>query len=300
MKRLFSILFLGCSAALVCAQIPMTGAGPSQPTPTVNYSGPGDIVAGASAWWGLRAYNAAYAAPGNNPAAVVCDSATFLVCTTINILSTGAFDVSTASGSSSCVSTCVVKQLYDQSGNSRPISCSSSATCPILTFNCVNTSLPCLKTTTTGQILGASATITSTGTLTFSLVYDRAAGTGALAMIRENGTNNRIGTASGANSLIMTGGSSGTLTATANDAAWHAVQAVMAGASTVINVDGTETTGTVTGNTSTGSPQAWSSNTTNTLEMTEGGAWDNINFSSGQRTAMCHNQYVYWGTGTSC
>lgn len=38
-----------------------------EPEPsTATYTGPGDVVSGASAWYGLRAYNAAYASPGTN------------------------------------------------------------------------------------------------------------------------------------------------------------------------------------------------------------------------------------------
>jgi hypothetical protein len=33
--------------------------------------------------------------------------------------------------------------------------------------------------------------------------------------------------------------------------------------------------------------------------LTEIGIWSSA-FSSGNRTSVCHNQYVYWGTSTSC
>ena len=42
--------------------------GTSRPTPAVSsYVGPGDVVSGAAAWYGLRGYNAAYST-GSNPA----------------------------------------------------------------------------------------------------------------------------------------------------------------------------------------------------------------------------------------
>lgn len=51
------------------------------------YVGPGDLVPGAACWYGMRAYNSAYAAPGSNPAIDVlrADGAT----ATINILASG-------------------------------------------------------------------------------------------------------------------------------------------------------------------------------------------------------------------
>jgi hypothetical protein len=78
------------------------------------------------------------------------------------------------------------------------------------------------------------------------------------------------------------------------------------GASSVVNVDGTETTG------SSGSSPVWSAGT-NTMafgsdfsggERLVGTLAEGIvyytNVSSGDRTSLCHNAYTYWGTPTSC
>ncbi len=48
------------------AQVAQTGAGLGTTIPP--YTGPGDVVSGASAWYGLRGYTSAYAAPGTNKA----------------------------------------------------------------------------------------------------------------------------------------------------------------------------------------------------------------------------------------
>jgi len=35
------------------------------------------------------------------------------------------------------------------------------------------------------------------------------------------------------------------------------------------------------------------------VDVFEFGIWP-VGFSSGQQTSMCHNQFTYWGTTTSC
>jgi hypothetical protein len=131
-------------------------------------------------------------------------------------------------------------------------------------------------------------------------VADRTSGTSNQALVDENGTTgNRIGLTS-ANTWRAIGGTSGTLNATANDAAWHAGQFVVNGASSVINIDGTETTGTVTGNTAAGAPIFTTAVSGQTVNHGEGGFIDNVAISSSVRTNLCHNQYLYWGTVTSC
>jgi len=63
----------------------------------------------------LMACTNAYAA-SNGAAAIVCDTATFATCTTINFLTNGNFDAATAAASASCSVACVVKQLFAQLG----------------------------------------------------------------------------------------------------------------------------------------------------------------------------------------
>ena len=112
-------------------------------SPPPTYTGPGDVVSGATEYWGLRAYNAAYAT-GSNPAAVICDTATFAVCTTINILSNGKFDSATAAASSSCAVACVFKTFIGQIGGNNA-TCASAATCATVNFNCINSTLTCAR-----------------------------------------------------------------------------------------------------------------------------------------------------------
>jgi hypothetical protein len=57
------------------------------PAPGGSYTGPGDVVSGAYAWYGLRGYSAAYAT-GSNPALDLVDQAGANPLT-VNILSNG-------------------------------------------------------------------------------------------------------------------------------------------------------------------------------------------------------------------
>ena len=72
--------------------------------PAATYSGPGDIVSGATAWYGLRAYNAAYATGSNKAINVrrASDNTTqdFL------ILASGALDIASANTFAGTDATC--------------------------------------------------------------------------------------------------------------------------------------------------------------------------------------------------
>ena len=87
-----------------------------------SYTGPGDVVSGAVAWWGLRAYNGTYAA-SLGKLANICTPLD-AVCADVNSDTSGNFNLS-GTGALLCnnsTSICTVKILYDQSG---ALSCSS-------------------------------------------------------------------------------------------------------------------------------------------------------------------------------
>lgn len=302
MWRLINIalIFILLLVIPALSQILTLGSGAALKGTPPPFQGPGDVVAGASMWWGLRAYNAAYAM-GSNPAADICDVSTGLTCTTINILANGSFDAATAQASASCAVACNVSKLYDQTGNGNHITQSTNANRPTLVFNCIG-SLPCIQSTSSSIVLNTATFTPATGVVSLSTVGNRAAGTGVFLAVNEAGTGqtgNRIrgGTA---NLWNLTAGAAGGFTATANDAAWHSANAVVNGASSVLNIDGTETTGTVAGVTTAGGNVAFRSNTSTTFNETESGIWDNVTFTGTQRTNLCHNQFAYWGTSTSC
>src|SRR5260370_1248268 len=80
------------------------------------------------------------------------------------------------------------------------------------------------------------------------------------------------------------------------DSAWHANNAVINGASSVFNVDGTETTGNTGANNPGTSIAYWGQNLSGsqlTGYGTELGLWFAA-VSGTNRTTLCHNQYIYW------
>src|SRR3954462_605040 len=122
MKKLsLALAFLACLwPPLIGGAFAQGGMGPGPGTPhTVGggYTGPGDVVSGAFAWFGLRGYTAAYST-GSNPAVDLVDQAGANPIT-INILSNGRLDVASINSwvTANSVSTIKVAKLYDQSGN---------------------------------------------------------------------------------------------------------------------------------------------------------------------------------------
>jgi hypothetical protein len=88
------------------------------------YTGPGDIVSGATAWWGIRAYKTAGL---GTKVANICNSTggTDVGCADFNSnATTGIIESKTVSGITCPGANCTVKILYDQSG---ALSCSSAA-----------------------------------------------------------------------------------------------------------------------------------------------------------------------------
>lgn len=344
---------------------------------------PGDILANATAWYGLRAYSASYAAPGTHPAINVlrfadnhtCDilitssgnlgntsncstggdsgqtalswagidatcmgtlSGTTLSCTGASATPTGTSDMISGAGIfglyvSSCgafvggAGTCTlnappaanittpelitfvkllfVEKWYDQSGNGHDITISAT---PAFNPIGLNGTLPIV-------IMGGghfnTATIPSTNITYMTGVAGRQVGfTNTSAIIGQNDvTGNGLGAIldwqNVANTIEVYGGSH--LTATAADSVLHSFQGLVNGASSVISVDGTETTGaagngnayTVLFVTNSGS----SGCCINFLggSLTEVGAWP-ATPSSGIRKQMCQSMSNYWGTSGTC
>jgi len=107
---------------------------------TGNYQGPGDIAQGASGWWGLRAYNNAYAASLGN--AIQVKNLSTGTTTNIPVTSTGDLNVATAQAA--CLNAvCVITELYDQSGGGHNMTQANIDFQPQLLFNCANGAKVC-------------------------------------------------------------------------------------------------------------------------------------------------------------
>ena len=264
-----------------------------------SYTGPGDVVSGALGAWGLRSYNAAYAT-GSNPAADICDVATGLVCTTINFLSNGSFDVATAAASSPCAVACNVSKLYDSTGNARHATQTTNSSRPTLTFNCINTSLPCL-TNAAGQGLAVD---TGIGTIaqpwTIVAVCNRTGSVTNFSNCYGEGSGHGILNVNSANTIAAYGGT--IFNTTASDNAFHSLIGVGNSTSSIMNVDnGTTSTGNGGTNSLAGTTQQIMSGGFGSMVGT-GTEWIVYGsaISAGNQTSLCHNQFLYWATAVSC
>lgn len=253
---------------------------------SASYVGPGDVLSGATAFYGLRAYSAAYAAAGSEAIDLrrSHDNATM----TAVFLSTGDLDKATIS-SWAGADTIFVSKLYDQTGHGNHIIQATAGNQPTLLLS------PLCVQTTASVIALSQSVAPSSAVMSLTLVGNRSAGTGTAVFARNAGSssNNRFSTGTIANQWRLVGATgSQTINVTASDAAWHAGVAILNGASAVVSIDGTETTGTSTGNTSTGT-RGISGAVGNTVQMREFGIWEGLAMSAGQRTAMIANMNGY-------
>lgn len=358
MRGLGLVLALLATPALAATQ-PMLELGVGQQV-GVTYQGPGDVVSGATAWYGLRAYNAAYATGTNK--AINVRRASDNTTQDINILTTGALDIASANtfatqdATASCTSATTivactaasstphvgstitgagltqpcyaisvgtftagagsvttngcgtvsvavgttfqyglyVTEAYDQTGNGHNASESTAAKQPQL--------LPMCPTLSCMNFVGSStqeldATIPSTSQ-TFSV--------SAVGLESSGGTGNLYG-----NSNLVSGFASSTTgreyagsfvsAGTTSASIINAMQYVFSGPTSIINANGTDNTvspGTGAMGTTANLGGGTGANTL-TGEITEVGLWG-TGFSSGNRTSLCHNQFVYWATSASC
>jgi hypothetical protein len=203
-----------------------------------------------------------------------------------------------------------VSTAYDQTAGNACSSAScnavqaTSAAQPNIYMDCIDAgTLPCVMAFS-GALLETAHNFApnAAAQLSMSAVENRATGTGSFIFITELGPSNFIGTST---ANLWRGLSNGTtvFSFTATDAVFHAANMVLkAGTSAdVINLDGTETTGTGTPGTTSGLIKIFTSNAS-TNYSGEAGLWDNVFFSPTQRTNECANQAAFYGTtiGANC
>ena len=205
------------------------------------YTGAGDVVSGAYAWYGLRGYTAAYST-GSNPALDLVDQAGANPLTA-NILSNGRLDVASISAwvTANSVTTIKITRIYDQTGNTRHVDQATLGNMPVLNLTGFG-SLPSMDfTAASSHFLESSATVTQAQPFSFATVQLRGSASGNIVI---NSTGVRMRTVSGGIE-IHAGANAQALTAA--NGSWHAVQSVFNNTSSAICVDGTETTGLTVG-----------------------------------------------------
>lgn len=282
-----ALLAIGFGCQPSRSELLTTGAGTGGVGSAPTYQGPGDIASGATAWWGFRGYNAAYAT-GSNPAADICDAATGLVCATANIKTDGTLD--TSGLGSVCAAACVVKKLYDQTGNGNHIIQTTLANMP--PFN--NASV--ISVSVSGSYSGIDlikTSFTSTQTFSISVIINRVTNDGSNSQFFGNGTS---GNGPGFQSSLKIGIiGSGTLTSsnTVTLDTPSAAQFLVAGASSAINLDGTNTSGDFGAFSFAAEDLYVFSSATDVIKFTEGGFWPSD--TSAHFAALNTNQHTFWG-----
>lgn len=279
----------------------------SQPeTITGMYQGPGDIVSGATAFYSLRAYTAAIATAGTQNIVDLRRGSDNATCTVpIGTAGNGFVDLTTqtpcagATVTSFCNATsCYISKWYDQSGNGRNVAQATAGNQPqLLLSGGPSSTRPYIAfgRASSQYLSGSDPTLSSP--VTFSAVYDRTGSLTSIANIINLSTTGFAFQTPALNNLIsVVGGGPSVFSAAAADSAWHAVQGVDNAGSSVLYIDGTSNTGSISSGSSTGLGVGGSVTGGNTLDgrMAEGGFWASA-FSSGNQSSMNTNQHNYWG-----
>src|ERR1700675_469561 len=238
--------FNGCPAGF-CSP-PAIGGAPAA------YTGPGDVISGWFAWYGLRAYSAAYATANGKLINVLLTTNSH-TCDILTNAATGGFgntaNCSTGgdngqSASSFCGSNCTVVTAYDQSGGNNCSSAACDATQdntgkqPALVFNCLNTSLPCMSVVSANDPSLISPTPTTTNMpASIAAVVNRtaAAGSGNVYLEFSAGATGGAYFTSSANTAAAVNNPN-IISGTASDNSFHAIQIVNNASSSSITSDG--------------------------------------------------------------
>jgi hypothetical protein len=302
--------FLGTSAILMAApaiaragSMTLLGAGHAS-SAVAPFVGIGDLAAisgtPAYAWWGLRAFNAAYAA-SQGPAVDLVDQAGANAIT-INVTTSGNLNVASVSAwmTAHSVTQANVTKVHDQTGNGRDLTQTTLSQMPslILQHPVFGNQKPAIQflRSASQQLVGSGSDPLNAATGTMSAVtmmngeIDDASG-----VFSANGSG--IGFDTGDNLFPFQGGfgALGPVTATAYNA--HAVNCVFNGASSLYCVDGAFLgTGNSPGTTAFTAPLALGTAIGGrgfTGIVTEAGFWT-ATFTQAQCSAVNTNQVGWW------
>lgn len=273
--------------------------------PVAGFTGPGDIIASATAFYSCaRAYTAAYATATGN----ICDIADAVTGTTstctMKVAATGFADLTsslctggtlTVSAFCTAHTSCVVTKMYDQTvgvhctapTTSCDMSTATLSQMPALAFSAIN-GLPCL-TTVSGSFLQSATPLNAIATQPF---------TQAVAAKQTTGGSNKpifSGNPSifyGSTTTVGMFAGTSVVTATVTNNVYRGLSFVFNGASSSIQVDNTLTSplNPGTNGMGIGGNRVVFGDASNTMigSFCEGGIWP-IAFSSGQQTSWFSN-----------
>lgn len=264
------------------------------------FTGPGNIVSGAIAYYGGQAYTAAYASSGGKFANVCLSGDT--TCADLVFGSDGKVIDATVGGSKCSAVTCTVKTLYDQSGAS-----SCTGACDVTqateskrcTLSFIS-SLAYLVCNGANSQTYASALLSSTHaqpyTISSVLKYTN---TGVQQGIETNTVNQEfLVFRSGAENFAIYSGTS-VPTGAATAAAFHACQCVFNGASSDVYIDGTTNPGALGNTNAFPNDSIFLFSNVDTGQYYTGtfamlGVWPS-GFNSTQQSNMNSNEHTFWG-----
>lgn len=267
------------------------------PVLPVAYAGPGDVVASAYAWWGLRAYT--NASIGTNAVRLREDGGNTE--SDFATIAGGGLNL-TAITAFKGANNLFVTKLYDQTGGGNDLIQATAGQQPAFTLGVLGT-LPAMQFTAASgmklALFAATATVNQAYTHVFVMNLT-SIGSETRPFGAEAVSDVWLFERTGGNVMALYAGSvSGTAAFTAGS--WHSAQAVFNGAASSITVDGATTSGLNpgAGNISAerlimGDDRSGAAFETITGYITEGGIWP-IEFSGAQLTAMNSNQHTYWG-----
>lgn len=281
-------------------------AWPAHGAVAASYSGPGDVNSGATAWWGLRAYSAAQA-DGTHAAVNIRRASDTQTCDVLLTTSGDLGNTTACSGAANgtafatfcAATTCTIVTWYDQPGaGANNFTQATVAKQDTLILSCLGAKA-CARRSA-GQNYSATGSSIPVS-FTLSLVANRTGATSSEGDIFIGGGANGFyfDPTPGMVSYFNAGG----VTAPASDTAWHAMQLEVGSGSSNFYIDATANALAGLGF---AFPSAWtfgdkSSTPTNgmTGDIVEMGIWPS-GFNATQAGNICHNQFTYWGTSTSC
>jgi hypothetical protein len=263
---------------------------------SVAYSGPGDIVSGAIGWWGLRAYS--NATIGNNAIRLREDGGNTEQ--DFATIAEGGLDLAAIATFKGANNLFVVK-LYDQTGNGNDVAQTIAGIQPPFTLNQFGT-LPGLFQTVSKNLISTTAA-SQAQPYSVAAVFDRTGVDGGASAVGSIGAidSRLIAVAAPFGGPAETCGIfAGASLSSSNDITDNALQStigVFDGASSVVNLMGTETTGNASTSPGDGIFHYGGDGFGNWFDkgyVQELGWWP-VALTGGQRSSMAANQRAYWG-----
>lgn len=292
------------SATLASAQMMGITGGPFTVSGAA-YSGPGDVVSGAAAWYGFRAYNAAYATAGS--LAVNLRNTTSNEQCDFPVVAAGGLGVAknctvTSNGFSLatfCTSGCAITEAYDQTGNGNNVVNATAGNQPTVTVSCQN-SLPCAVFNGTAShclVASGSVAVTTPVSLATAINYT-VLNTKQAAVDQGPGTSGAEIGAGSTSGDIFIDINAAIINQAESTATWYAQIGVGTGTTgSSVNANGTGTTGGTSALSQT-QPMAWGCTSNNAQNLngksSEAGLWSNVTFNSTQITNMTSNIRTYY------